>query len=230
VQTTIPETEDMQRSMARRSLFLLVLLPFVVGGCPREPWGGCPYEELEVASGFMTPWDTLWGQDMAQLVGPYRGTLIWGDGEDVITVPKAGQELEVEATIQFDPTTATMRVHESTKDHPYSEVDYLSVEATVTFVRLDDGKVELIAPFTVDRNTDASTHYGGEADIMPVSDFVPDLVPLQEFEREWISAWIWWNPEATRFRADYSYLSQSTDTASTGSGLRKDIVKFDTTQ
>jgi hypothetical protein len=216
-------------SMTRSTRCLLALIPFVVGGCPREPWGGCPYEEMEVSSDFMTPWDTIWGQDMAQLVGPYRGTLIWGDGEDVITVPKAGQELEVEATIQFDPTTATMRVHESTKDHPYCEVDHLSVEATVTFVRLDDGEVELIAPFTVVRDTDASTQYYGDADITPISEFLPDLVPLQEFEREEITASVWWNPEATLFRTEYKYLGQSF-TASTGSGVSKTIVKFDTTQ
>jgi hypothetical protein len=217
----------MQISMPRSPRFLLVLLPFVVGGCRREPWGGCPYEDLEASADFITPWDTVFGEDMAQLAGPYHGTLTWGDGEDVITVPKAGQELEVEATIEIDPTTARMRVYESTREQPYCETDYLFAEAAITFVRLDDGEVELIAPFTVDRNTDASTQYGGDANITPVSDFIPDLIPLQNFDREWISAQIWWNPEATRFRAEYSYLSQSTDSPSTGSGVSKDVVRFD---
>jgi hypothetical protein len=217
----------MQISMPRSPRFLLVLLPFVVGGCRREPWGGCPYEDLEASADFITPWDTVFGEDMAQLAGPYHGTLSWGDGEDVITVPKAGQELEVEATIEIDPTTARMRVYESTREQPYCETDYLFAEAAITFVRLDDGEVELIAPFTVDRNTDASTQYGGDANITPVSDFIPDLIPLQNFDREWISAQIWWNPEATRFRAEYSYLSQSTDSPSTGSGVSKDVVRFD---
>jgi len=218
----------MQISMTRSTRCLLVLLPLVVGGClRREPWGGCPFEDLEASTDFITPWDTMWGQDMARLAGPYHGTLTWGDGEDVITVPKAGQELEVEATIEIDPTTARMRVYESTREHPYCETDYLFADAAITFVRLDDGEVELIAPFTVDRNTDASTQYHGKADITPISDFLPGLVPLQTFDREWIDASIWWNPEATRFRAEYSYLSQSTDSPSTGSGVSKDVVRFD---
>lgn len=222
----------MQISMTRSTRCLLALLPLAVGGClRREPWGGCPFEDLEASVDFITPWDTLWGQDMAQLAGPYHGTLTWGDGEDVITVPKAGQELEVEATIEIDPTTARMRVYESTREYPYCDVDYLFAEATVTFVRLDDGEVELIAPFTVDRDTDASTQYGGEADITPVSELFPDVIPLQEFQKEEISASIWWNPEATLFRAEYRYLGQSvttsSDTTSIGSGVSKSIVRFD---
>jgi hypothetical protein len=225
-QTTTPETQDMQLSMTRSTRCLLVLLPLVVGGCQRGPIGGCPFEDLEAPTDFITPWDTVLGQDMAKLAGPYHGTLTWGDGEDVITVPKAGRELEVEATIEFDPT-ATMRVYESTREQPYCETDYLFAEATITFVRLDDGEMELIAPFTLYRDTDASPQYDGIADITPISEFLPDLIPLQNFDREWISAQIWWNPEATRFRAEYSYLSQSTDSPSTGSGVSKDVVKFD---
>ncbi len=216
----------MQISMTRSIRCSLALLPLVVGGCQRGPNGGCPFEDLEASVDFITPWDTVLGQDIAQLAGPYHGTLTWGDGEDVITVPGAGQELEVEATIELDPTTARMRVYESTRDHPYCEVDYLFVEATVTFVRLDDGEVELIAPFTVVRDTDASTQYYGDADIMPISDFLPGLVPLQELEREGISASIRWNPEATLFRAEYRYYGQSF-TPSTGSGVSKTIVRFD---
>lgn len=216
----------MQISMTRSTRCLLALLAFAVGGCRREPWGGCPFEDLEASADFITPWDTVLGQDMAQLAGPYHGTLTWGDGGDVITVPKAGQELEVEATIEIDPTTARMRVYESTREQPYCETDYLSAEATLTFVRLDDGEVELIAPFTLYRDTDASTQYNGVTDITPISELFPELVPLQEFEREKISALLWWNPEATRFRAEYLYLGEST-TASTGSGVSKTIVAFD---
>jgi hypothetical protein len=163
---------------------------------------------------------------MAQLAGPYHGTLTWGDGEDVITVPKAGQELEVEATIEIDPTTARMRVYESTRAQPYCETDYLSAEAAITFVRLDDGEVELIAPFTLYRDTDASTQYDGDADITPISEFLPDLVPLQEHQQEGISASVWWNPEATLFRTEYRYYGESS-TPSTGSVVFKTIVKFD---
>jgi hypothetical protein len=228
----------MQISMARSTrclLALLVLLPLVVGGCPRrEPWGGCPFEDLEASMDFVTPWDTVLGQDMAQLAGPYYGTLTWGDGEDVITVPKAGQELEVEANVEIDPTTARMRIYESTKEHPYCETDYLTMEATVTFVRLDDGEVELVAPFTIYRDIVASYQYHGEADITPISELFPDLVPLQEFQREKISALIWWNPEATLFRVEYDYLGQSvttsSDTTSIGSGVSKSIVRFDMPQ
>jgi hypothetical protein len=225
----------MQISMPRSPRFLLVLLPFVVGGCRREPWGGCPYEDLEASTDFITPWDTVFGEDMAQLAGPYYGTLTWEDGGDVITVPKAGQELEVEATIELDPTTARMRVYESTREQPYCETDYLFVEARVTFVRLDDGEVELVTPFTVVRETGASTQYYGDADFTPISEFLPDLVPLQEFQREKISASMWWNPEASIFRTEYDYSGESrtsgdSHTPSTGTGVSSSIVKFDTAQ
>jgi hypothetical protein len=233
-QSTMPETQDMQISMARSTRCWLALLAFAVGGCRREPWGGCPFEDLELSMDFVTPWDTVLGQDMAKLAGPYYGTLTWGDGEDVIMVPKAGQELEVEATVEIDPTTARMRIYESTKDHPYCETDYLTMEATVTFVRLDDGEVELVAPFTIYRDIVASYQYDGDADDTPISEIFPDLIPLQEFQKEEISASIWWNPEATLFRAEYSYLGEST-IPSTGpttisSGVSESIVRFDMPQ
>src|SRR5690606_15054670 len=109
VQPTISETPAMKLVHAPYAASAVLLLALV--GCKiRNPVGGCPYNEVEVPPQFVTPWDTVLEDDVEDLTGPFPGTLTWLDGDDVITVPKAGQAIEVEAEVEVD--LATARMHE----------------------------------------------------------------------------------------------------------------------
>jgi hypothetical protein len=208
------------------SLASSTLILFAIGGCAiRHPVGGCPYEDVNVSPQEMTPWGTVLEQDMAQLVGPYRGRLSWFDGDDVITVPKAGQAIEVDAEIEIEPTTSRVREYESTKDQPACEVDYLLMDATVTFVRPDDGQAELAVPIEVIRYVD-SMHYIGSAETTPVSEFVPGLAPMEDLDVEFITTMMWWRPAGTALLAEFEYTGQTVDSSSTGHGRFKDIAEF----
>jgi hypothetical protein len=226
--STTLETYAMKLRKTASIPWLLVLpLALVVGGCRyREPWGGCPYEDIAVSPQFMTPWGTVLEQDTVQLMGPHRGTFAWRDGGEVITVPKAGQELDVDATVEIDLTTATMRVYQSTEQTPVCESDYLSVEAMVSFVRLDNGEVELTTPVTVTRDAE-SPQYLGESEVLPASEFAPGLVPLQHFDSEGVTTWMLWGAEGWLL-AEYRYGGQSSDSSTTGHGASKMIVEFAT--
>jgi hypothetical protein len=203
------------------------LLLLALGGCKiRQPIGGCLFEEMELSPESMTPWDTVAEHDMEQLVGPYQGTLTWYDGDDVITVPKAGQAVEVEAEVELD--LSTIRIREYIKDPERTaacESDELLVNATMTFVRLDDGEIELTVPFTAFREAEPSQYFG-EAETMPVSDFTPGLAPMMELDVEAVTTMVWWGPEGSSLLAEFSYGGQTNDSPSTGHGSFKRIAEF----
>ena len=213
------------RKTSRTPWLLVLVLPSIIGGCrSREPIGGCPYEDIELSPDSVTPWETTIEQDMAQLMGPFLGTFRWHDGEEVITVPKAGQEIEAEAVVEFDPVTARMRRYESTEQTPVCETDYLFMEATVSFVRLDDGGVELVTPITL-RRRNGRVPYIGEAEITPIEAFDPELAPHMDFQIEEIWVRMEWS-ENGMFSAEYDYFGASDDTASAGHGVSKLVAEF----
>jgi hypothetical protein len=194
-------------------LLLSMLLLTVLGGCLyREPFGGCPYEDVVISPDFATPWGTTLEQDTAQLVGSYRGT-----------IPKAGEEFSVEAIVEIDPTTARMRVYQSTEDTPFCESDYLWMEATISFVRQVDREVELRTTVTIKHRTGSSV-YRSDHQSMPVSEIDPDLVPLQNFDSQGISTSMrWWEGD---FSAEYLYSGESSDSPGTGYGVSKVVAEF----
>jgi len=215
----------MTLSTLDRTVVLAVSL--VLGGCQiREPWGGCPYEEVEVSSDFVTPWGSTLEHDFTELRGPHLGTLSWRDGEDVITVPRAGDEVPVEAIVEVDSTSARMRVYESTEDTPSCESDTLSVEATVSFMRQEDGEIELSTPVTFMRE-DEWSRYIGEAEIVPVTALAPGLVPQQEFQNERITVRMEWR-EGAWFSATYDYSGERSGTPGTGAGVSQLVAEFTT--
>jgi len=205
---------------------LLILV--ATAGCRiRHPNGGCPYEDLEVSPQFVTPWDTVLEDDLAQLVGPYPGTLIWLDGDDVITVPKAGQQIEVEAEIEIDLSSSRVREYEKTPEQSVCEPNLVLIDATITFTRLSDGEVEFERPFMIVRDDDASTQYYGEAETVEIDDVVPGLVPLQDLEVEAITTSMVWGEEGTSLLlAEFTYDGQTIDSPTTGHGVFKTFARF----
>jgi len=211
----------------KRLYVLSSLLLLTLGGCPiRYPFGGCPYNEVALTPQFMTPWGTVLEQDLEALSGPHLGTLTWLDGDDVITVPKAGQAFEVEAVVDIDLSTA--RMHEYTRNprpEAACELDRLFVDATVSFLRVDDGEVEFSVPFTIYRDT-ALSYYHGEAEIMPVDDFAPGLEPATDHDVEAILAELSWEGPGTPFHAEFIYVGQTHDSSTTGFVNRRPIAEF----
>lgn len=202
-----------------------VLLLLALAGCRnRDPFGGCPYDEVEVSPQFVTPWDTILEEDVAALTGPFPGTLAWLDGDDVIMVPKAGQAIEVEAVVELDLSTARMHEYIKAADREAAcESDLLLVDARLSFVRLDDDEVELAVPVTVYSDAGPSQYYA-EAEI-PVEDFVPGLMPVEDHDVEAIFATIVWG-HAGNLHAEFTYSGQTNDSPSTGHGSFKNIAEF----
>jgi hypothetical protein len=203
-----------------------VLLLGLVGCKIRNPVGGCPYREVEVSPQFVTPWDTILAEDMEALAGPFQGTLAWLDGDDVITVAKAGQILEVEAHVEIDLSTATMHEYIKDPERPGPcEPNLLLVDAVVSFVRLDDGEVELAVPVTVIRD-DTFGQYFGEAEITPIEDFAPGLVPMEVYDAEAIFASMRWAYDTGDLHAELEYRGQTNDSPTTGHGSFKKVAMF----
>jgi len=211
----------------KRLYVLSCLLLLTLAGCPiRVPSGGCPYNDVALAPQSLTPWGTVLEQDLESLSGPHLGTFTWLDGDDVLTVPKAGQTFAVEAIIDID--LATARMHEYThnpRPGVACEPNRLFVDATVSFVRLDDGEVELSVPFTIYRDTPPS-FYRGEAEIMPVRDFAPGLEPATDHDVEAIFAALSWEGPDTPFHAEFVYAGQTNDSPTTGFINRRPIAEF----
>lgn len=211
----------------KRLYVLSALLLLTLGGCKvRYPFGGCPYNEVALSPQFMTPWGTVLEQDIKALSGPHLGILTWLDGDDVITVPKAGQAFEVEAVVDIDLSTA--RMHEYTRDsrrEAACEPHRLFVDATVSFVRFDDGEVELSVPVTIYRDT-ALSYYHGEAEIMPVDDFAPGLEPATDHDVEVILADLYWNGPDSPLHAEFLYAGQTQDSPTTAYGNLIPIAEF----
>jgi hypothetical protein len=197
-----------------------------LAGCRnRNPVGGCPYDEVEVSPQDVTPWDTVLEEDMAALVGPYPGTFTWLDGDDVITVPKAGQEIEVEAQVEVDLSTARMHEYIRAPDSKSAcESDRLFVDAEVSFARLDDGKVELAVPVTIYRDLVLQQYYAESE--TPVEDFAPDLVPMEEHEVEAVFARMRWAYDTGNLHAELEYRGQTNDSPTTGHGSFKKVALF----
>ncbi len=225
MQPTISETYDMKLLPVAYAASAVLLLALV--GCKiRHPVGGCPYEEVEVSPQFVTPWDTVLEEDLAALTGPFPGTFTWLDGDDVITVPKTGQAIEVEAEVEVDISTA--RMHEYIKDPERPgpcEPDLLIVDAELSFVRFDDGEVELAVPIEVHRRVGGS-QYRGEAELTPIEDFAPGLVPMEEHEVEAIVARMRWAYDTGNLHAELEYRGQTNDSPSTGHGSFKKVAMF----
>lgn len=221
----ILETHAMKLVQTRHAASVLLLL--ALAGCRnRTPFGGCPYDEVEVSPQLVTPWDTILEEDMAALTGPFPGTLAWLDGEDVIMVPKAGQEIEVEAQVEVDLSTARMYEYIKAPDRKAAcESDRLLVDAKVSFVRLDDGEIELVVPVTVYRDRVLGQYYG-EAEIAPIEDFAPALIPLEDHEFEAIFASLRWAYDTGNLHAELEYRGQTNDSPSTGHGSFRNIAKF----
>lgn len=216
----ISETHAMKLLHAASALVLLAL----VGCRARVPVGGCPYDEVEVSPQFVTPWDTVLEEDIAALLGPFPGTLAWLDGDDVITVPKAGQMIDVAAQVEIDISTARMHEYIMGDREAACESDRLFVDAEVSFVRLEDDEVELVVPVTIYRDTDAS-QYRAEAET-PVHEFAPDLIPMEQHASQAIFTRIRWAYDTGDLHADFTYSGQTTDSPSTGHGSFKRIAEF----
>lgn len=202
-----------------------VLLLALVGCKIRNPVGGCPYNEVEVPPQFVTPWDTVLEDDVEDLTGPFPGTLTWLDGDDVITVPKAGQAIEVEAEVEVD--LATARMHEFIMGDRVAacEPDRLFVDAQLSFIRLDDGEVELTVPIEVNRRVDGS-QYRAEAEISPIEDFAPGLVPMEDYDAEAIFVRMRWAYDTGNLHADFEYRGQTNDSPTTGHGSFRAVAEF----
>lgn len=213
----------MKLAHALHAASILLLLALI--GCRiRYPPIGCPYEDQEVSPQFVTPWDTVLEEDMEALTGPFRGTLAWLDGDDVILVPKAGQGVEVEAEVEIDLPTARMRKYIKDPDRKRAcESDRLFVDAEISFVRVDDGEIELVVPVTVYREVEPAQYFA-EAET-PVDDFAPDLVPMEEHESQGISTSMLW-AHTGNLHADFTYYGQTTDSPTTGHGSFKKVAMF----
>ena len=105
------------------------------------------------------------------------------------------------------------------------ESDRLFVDAEVSFVRLDDGEIELVVPVTVYRDRVLDQYYG-EAEITPIEDFAPDLAPMQEHEVEAIFTRMRWAYDTGYLHAELTYSGQTTDSPSTGHGSFKRVAEF----
>lgn len=209
----------------KRQRILSALLACSLGGCPdRTPKNGCPWEEMEVPPDVATPWGTVLEEDLPQLAGPFLGTLTWFDGGDVITVPKAGEVIEVEATLEFDLTT-TRRYTRPPGPHYSCAPERLLVDATLSFVRVDDGEVELSVPVTVYRD-DWILAFRGEAMIMPVTDVAEGLAPSYDHDVEGVSVNLNWRGPDGDLTAEFIYSGQTKDSATTGHGNFKTIAEF----
>lgn len=201
---------------------LLLLAPY---GCKyRIPVGGCPYDEVELSPQFVTPWGTALEEDMAALTGPFPGTLAWLDGDDVIMVPKAGEVIDVEAEVEVDLSTARMYEYIMGDRKAACEADRLFVEAEVSFVRLDDGELELTLPVTVYRDHVLGQYYADAE--TPIEDFAPGLVPVEEHESQAIFTDMRWAYDTGDLHAEFTYSGQTTDSPSTGHGSFKRIAEF----
>lgn len=202
-----------------------ILLLLALAGCRiRVPPTGCPYEDEEVSPQFVTPWGTVLEEDIAALTGPFPGSLTWLDGDDVITVPKAGQRIGVEAELEFDLPTATLRKY--TKDPNRGracEPDRVFVDAELSFVRLEDGEIELSVPIVVYRDVEPDQYFG-EAET-PVADFAPDLVPIEEHESQGISTSMVW-AHTGNLHADFTFHGQTNDSPTTGHGSFRRVAEF----
>jgi hypothetical protein len=204
-----------------------VVVLFALVGCKiRYPVGGCPYNEVELSPQFVTPWDTILEKDMEALAGPFQGTLVWLDGDDVITVAKAGQILEVEAYVEIDLSTAKMYEYIKAPERKGAcEPNRLFVDAELSFVRLDDGEVELTLPIEVYRDPPPSQYYG-EADITPIEDFAPGLVPMEDHDAEAIFARMRWAYDTGNLHAEFEYRGQTNDSPTTGHGSFRNVAVF----
>jgi len=210
---------------ARALALSLPIVPIVLGGCPqREPIGGCASDDITIDPDDATAWGTVLADDLERLGTPHRGTLTWHDGEDVLMVPKAGQALPVDAIAEIDPATARVQTHHSTEQTPVCEPDALLVDATVTFVRVDDGGVELSTPITLVQR-EGSSRYSGTAQLEPLDALDPGLVPLEPPEVDTISVQMTWGTDDT-FTAEYDATGSSSDSPSTGQGVSQLVVDF----
>lgn len=211
--------------MKRQRIFSVLLLLCSLAGCPdRTPKNGCPWEETEVPPDVTTPWGTVFEDDLPALAGPFLGTLTWFDGSDVITVPKAGEVIEVEAVLEFDLST-TRKYTRPPGPHYSCAPERLLVDAVLSFMRVDDGEVELSVPVTVYRD-DWTHEFDGEAEVMPVTDFTEGLDPLYDHDVEAVFVDLNWRGPDGDLTAEFVYSGQTKDSATTGNGNFKTIAEF----
>ena len=172
---TLRTPTTLEIAAMKRLCVLSALVMLTLGGCKiRHPFGGCPYNEVELLPQFMTPWGTVLEQDITALAGPYLGTLTWLDGDDVITVAKAGQAFEVEAMIDIDLSTA--RMHEYTREPRQEgpcEPNRLYVDATAILAELywkgSDRRLHAEFLYAGQSQDSPTTAYGNRK---PVAEFV----------------------------------------------------------
>lgn len=215
--------------MNLRLLVPSALLLLALGGCLpiRQPVGGCPYDEVELSPQSRTPWGTVLEQDMETLTGPFLGTFTWLDGDDVITVPKAGQAIAVEAAVEIDLSTARMLEYIMDPGREVGcEDDRFLVDATISFVRVEDGGVELTVPVSLHRRR-PDVQYFGSADIMPVAGFAPGLAPITEHEMQGIFVDVRWRGEDRKLSVELRYAGQTNLSETTASGNFKTFATFE---
>jgi hypothetical protein len=214
-----------EKAVMKRQRILSVFLLCSLGGCPdRTPQNGCPWEETEVPPDAATPWGTVFEDDLSALAGPFLGTLTWFDGSDVITVPKAGQVIEVEAVLEFDLSTTRKYTRPPGPDYSCAP-EQLRVDAELLFQRVDDGEIELSVPVTVDRDS-WEKEFRGEAMIMPVTDVAEGLDPMVEHDVEGVHVLVNWRAPDGDLTAEFVYGGQTTDSPTTGHFNSIPIAEF----
>ncbi|MBZ5712917.1 hypothetical protein [Nannocystis pusilla] len=107
----------------------------------------------------------------------------------------------------------------------YCGPDRILIDAMLSFVRVEDGEVELEVPVTVYRD-DTTDEFRGEAMITSVDDFVEGLHAKHEHDTEALSIHLdWRDPDGDLF-VDFFYGGQTTDSPTTGHGNFEMIAEF----
>lgn len=209
-----------------RFVYAISALLLLISCKIRHPFGGCPYDEVNISPEFLTPWGTVLVEEIEEIKGPYWGTLRWLDGEDVISVPKAGQAIEVEAELAIDLATARIHKYIQEPDRTAAcEQDRVFIDAMLSFVRLDDGEVELAVPVTLYRDDSLGRFYG-EMVFMPLDDFAPGLEPRVDHDEEAIVADLRWRLRDGALGAEFTFTGHTRDSPTTGHGEFKPVAEF----
>ncbi|NVB36345.1 hypothetical protein G6O69_00785 [Pseudenhygromyxa sp. WMMC2535] len=209
---------------ASRALVALAALA-MMRTCPSEQ-EPCQYEDSPLSADDLTPWGSVVGEELAQLVGPYEGTWYWKESHEYVEIVDGGQAVPASATLELD--LESIRLHEYVAGRGVACAPTgVEVEGVLTF-RDAEEQVLLRAPLTVFRGE--NLYYADEMLRSPVEDYTSKVIPSPEIESQLdssgLSVVVDWGPEGESLYADLVYGGVEMLTDGSGWGPSVYVAEF----
>lgn len=212
----------MTKPILLSSILALLLRSTLCGNFDPQP---CGYEETEITADFITPWDTRFGDDLAELVGPYEGTWRWEKSNYAVEID--GGDIEIPALAQLTVDTDSYRLIEPVGPFGNGVVcssTALAADGVLTFTDEQGGIIVEID--VVVQQEEGGEIYISSTTIQPVSAFSDRVHPTEEYDVEGVGALVYWGAGGKSLLAEFAYSAQRTLSSSTGEGVSTPIAVF----